>query len=618
MGKKDKTEKAEKLARKIAKLDAIIADKEGYSKPERKAAKAERAALVADPHGARHADPGDGFTPDEIDEAAEKVLADPNASGGAKDSARAAQMRAAAARNAKPEPESDAEPDEAPSDASLAARVHAKRALRKAGLLTEGPGGELVVDADDVPRDSEALVEAYNLVIGTTTGRYLTSIAERDAIAERIAPKARKATPGELVVEIGGETVAAPVDDGLAAVLRAAESGMVSEDELEAALDEPVTIAEHEAVEIETESGREFAVGEKVAPRNAPDGLPVDADFVKPSDAPVQLETDGLGRYKIMNPETGKLGGYTRVTTYIDNLEDKSALTKWKLRIALEGLALNEIEVGTRPEGETLPPHLLAELRDAMHARDVAIAKARKAERKGKLKTGELGDLLDDAVRDYKRAADRIAESALDRGGVKDAAQKGTDLHALTELHDRDGLDAVVAKLEAGEITRADFDDVEAYARALRVAGVKVLPELIEQVIVDDERKVAGRLDRVVMYRFPGTQRAVRCVLDVKTGRLDFGAGKIAQQLELYSGGKGYDLETHERVDLKLSRTRALVLHLPPGKAVATLHEVDLVAGRRGNALSGQVRQWRNEGKRAIDLKVDLAAASATETEAAS
>lgn len=651
MGKKDKAEKAKDPGKRIAKLQAIIDDKDRYSKPERKAAKAELQSIVdsVEAQYMRETAEADAivaekmretaeayskaaaFTPDEIDAAAERVLADGNASDGAKESARAAKMRAAAARNAKPETDGDEPP--APSEGDLAARVHAKRALRKAGLLTEGDGGALVVDPEAVPRGDAALVEAYNLVIGTTTGRYLTSDDEREAIAERIAPKPRKAKADELVVEIGGETVAAPqpdpvaIADGIEAAARkgkapkalklAKPSDADGPDPLATGpgdaipAPEPVTIAEHEVVEVETETGREFAVGEKVAARNAPDGLPVDAGFVKPSDAPVQLETDGLGRYKIMNPETGKLGGYTRVTTYIDNLEDKSALTKWKLRIALEGLALNEVEAGTaRDHGETLPPHLLAEVRDAMHARDVAIAKARKAERKGKLKTGELGEIIDDAMRDYKRAADAIVETALAIGGVKDAAQKGTDLHALTELHDREGLDAVVALLDAGEITRADFDDVEAYARALRVAGVKVLPELIEQVVVDDERKVAGRLDRVVMYRFPGTQRAVRCVLDVKTGRLDFGTGKIAQQLELYSGGKAYDLDTHERTDLKLSRTKALVLHLPPGKAVATLHEVDLVAGRRGNALSGQVRQWRNEGKRAIDLKVDLAAAA--------
>ena len=33
-----------------------------------------------------------------------------------------------------------------------------------------------------------------------------------------------------------------------------------------------------------------------------------------------------------------------------------------------------------------------------------------------------------------------------------------------------------------------------------------------------------------------------------------------------------------------------------------------LTLGRRGNRLAGEVRTWRNEGKRAIDLKADLLA----------
>lgn len=604
-----KKDPAEKAAKRLAKLERIIADK-SRPKAERKAAKRERAELIGatlspvpEAQPAPTTEPE--IAPEQVAAAAERVLADPGASEGAKSKARAAQLRAAAAMKAATEPEADVADEPMLDFAALAARVQAKRALRKAGLLTEGEGGELVVDPGAVPRDRADLVDAYNVLIGTRGGHYITSDDERAAIDARVGRAALVEPDGPAEpdgpVEAVDLTAPHPVEpaevDGAAVV-----AALLDVPAPDGAAFESVTIAEHEAVEVETETGREFAVGPSVA----------DLPLTKPSDAPPTLETDGLGRYKIKRLEDGKIVGYTRVTTYIDNLEDKSALDKWRRRILLEGLAVNEGEVGTREEGETLPPHLLAELRDALHRRDVAIEKARKAERKGKLKTGELGELIDDAWRDYKREADRIAEAALELGGVKDAARKGTDLHALTELHDREGIDAVVALLEAGEITRADFDDVEAYARALKVAGVKVLPEYIEQVVVNDERRVAGRLDRVVLYRFPGTARAVRCVLDVKTGRLDYGVGKIAQQLDLYSESQAYDLETHERHDMKLSRTKALVLSLPPGRAEATLHEVDLVLGRRGNKLSGEVRQWRNEGKRAIDLKVNLAAPSVT------
>ena len=113
-------------------------------------------------------------------------------------------------------------------------------------------------------------------------------------------------------------------------------------------------------------------------------------------------------------------------------------------------------------------------------------------------------------------------------------------------------------------------------------------------------------LDRVVMVKLPGEQRGRRRVLDIKTGRVDYSTGKIAQQIEGYAGSTGYDLDTHEREDLKLDRTKGILLHLPAGTGRATVHVVDLTLGRKGNRLAAEVRAWRNEGKRAIDLKRNI------------
>lgn len=179
----------------------------------------------------------------------------------------------------------------------------------------------------------------------------------------------------------------------------------------------------------------------------------------------------------------------------------------------------------------------------------------------------------------------------------------------------KEGIDAVGAKLEAGEITPADLADVEAFLGALDKLGAKVIE--IERVVVNDDLKVAGRLDYVVMLKLPGMQRATRLVLDLKTGRIDYGTGKIAMQLGQYSDAVGYDLDTHEREDLKLNRTKALVVHLPAGTAKATVHVVDLGAARRGNKLAAEVRAWRNEGKKAIDLKTDILTQIDAETSAA-
>lgn len=335
--------------------------------------------------------------------------------------------------------------------------------------------------------------------------------------------------------------------------------------------------------------------------------------FAKPSEAPkVDFETNGLGQYKIKRPSDGRMVGYTRVTTYIDALEDKSALTKWKMRILLEGVAAAE-----EPDESGQQREVTGRVRDLVHNRDVAIAKARKADRKGKLEPGQLAAITDGAWSTFKKALDTLADEVFEIGGGRAAAQKGTDIHALCDLHDSEGIDAVQDLLDAGEISPSDFADVEAYARAIKALGLKVLAS--EQVIVNDELGVAGRLDRVYFGKLPeirdpktkeiiraADSRARRYIGDVKTGNIEYGAGKIAQQLRMYADGEAYDLNTHERTKHGANRSAGLVIHLPAGSGKATVHLVNLDTGAQGNKLAGEVRAFRNTGRKAITSKVDL------------
>lgn len=367
-----------------------------------------------------------------------------------------------------------------------------------------------------------------------------------------------------------------------------------------AALDKTVEAVEAIAQvvgEVETETGRIFEAGSAEAVES----------FGQPSEAPrTDFEVNGNGQYKVKRESDGKIVGYTRVTTYIDCLEDKTALTDWKMRLLLEGVAT--------ADGIDSSETVTDRIRLLVHNRDVAIAKARKADRKGKLEPGTLGPIVNAAWAEFKKGMNALADEVFEIGGGREKATKGTDIHALCDLYDREGIVAVGDLLTEGKITPADMADVEAYAEAMRKLGAKVIEA--ERVVVNDELKVAGRLDRVVMVKLPGETRARRRVLDIKTGRVDYGAGKIAQQIEMYSGSKGYDLDTHEREDLKLDRTKGILLHLPAGEGRATAHVVDLTLGRRGNKLAAEVRAWRNEGKRAIDLKADVVAALEAESEA--
>ena len=352
--------------------------------------------------------------------------------------------------------------------------------------------------------------------------------------------------------------------------------------------------------EVETEGGRIFEAGSAEAVAGG-------ETFAQPSEAPrTDFETNGNGQYKVKRESDGKLVGYTRVTTYIACLEDTTALTDWKMRILLEGVAA--------ADGPDSSDTVTDRIRALAHNRDVKISKARKADRKGKLEPGTLGPIVNGAWAEFKKALNALADEVFEIGGGREKATKGTDIHALCDLHDREGITAVGDLLTEGKISPADMADVEAYADAMRRLGAKVIEA--ERVVVNDDLKVAGRLDRVVMVKLPGETRARRRVLDIKTGRVDYGAGKIAQQIEMYAGSKGYDLNTHEREDLKLDRTKGILLHLPAGEGRATAHVVDLTLGRRGNKLAAEVRSWRNEGKRAIDLKVDVIEALEAESEA--
>lgn len=379
-----------------------------------------------------------------------------------------------------------------------------------------------------------------------------------------------------------------------------------------------------QAIEVvETEHGREFAAGASVATD----------DFAKPSEAPRELE-EGRNGYKIIQldaagrPDPRKVRQMTRVTTFVGNIDDETTLKKWEKRKVVEGLALD----ATSPESAGLVP----KINELAHRRDVAIAKAIKADRKGKLGVGEVATLIADAEKVAKDAIDAIVEEAAELAGRSSKARAGTHLHALAEISDEKGIDEVRRMHEAGEtilnaetgeevpITATDLASIEAYAERMTRLGAKVIE--LEAVIVNDEMGYAGRLDRVIMARLPeltiggvvrpADQRARRYIADIKSGRIDLGAGKIARQLAAYAHGDLYDLETGERSRISAVRDIALVFHLPQGAGVCTVHPVDLKAGTTLLKLSAEVRRARNTGRKTIDTTVDIAG-PATDEEAA-
>jgi hypothetical protein len=444
-------------------------------------------------------------------------------------------------------------------DAEIAARLAVKKAARKEGKAA------IVAEAESVDRSDAAAVEAYNVKAVAVGATLLTSDAEREKIAAR---------------------------------------------------------TEQVAEEIETEQGREFAVGGPVKAEAI--------EFAKPSDAAPELE-EGRNGYKIIQlgedgkPDAKRVRQLTRVTTFVGNIDDETNLKKWDKRMVVEGLAVDSLK--PKEEGP-----LISEVGVIMHRRDVKIAKAIKADRKGKLGIGEVGGIVSAAEKEAKDALNKIADEAAEIAGRHKKAKAGTHMHSLVEISDAKGVDEVrrmheegetVTLVETGEevpVTATDLATVEARDERMRRLGAKVLHS--EVVIVNDEMGYAGRLDRIIScklpelvigrgtpseYTRPADQRARRYVADEKTGNVEYGAGKIARQLAAYALGDLYDVETGERSRHSAARDVALVFHLPQGEGVCHVYAVDLKAGTALLKLSAEVRRARNTGKKTIDMTVDIA-----------
>jgi len=269
------------------------------------------------------------------------------------------------------------------------------------------------------------------------------------------------------------------------------------------------------------------------------------ADAFDSATAPVQraeqrVERDGWGRYRLIHPVTGKKQAWQRCTTFAKMLEDTFGLGKWQRRMAAKGLAL-------RP------------------------------------------DLLDMIatleVKQDSQRMDLLLEQAMDAAGQKVAANQGTVCHKHTEDVDRgDSLDDVPPRYRA---------DVTAYVKAIRRAGITIVPELIERITAVPDLGVAGTLDRIVRDR-NGKYRT----LDVKTGNMDFGQLGICVQLAVYTHGVNeagvYDLDTGTwQAGPKVETDYALVAHIPVGSGTCELLKVPIDTGWEAVQTAVQVRDWR-------------------------
>lgn len=227
---------------------------------------------------------------------------------------------------------------------------------------------------------------------------------------------------------------------------------------------------------------------------------------------------------------TGEMKSYTRCTTYVGALEDRFGLEKWAERMVMRGLV-------NRPD-----------LRMAVSAH-----------------------WEDD------KELNKIAVQAKDAAQAGVAANTGTAVHKLTEMVDG-GIE-----LPNG-LEESPRRDVTAYQHATE--NLEVLA--IEQFVVVDSIEVAGTCDRIVRYK------GKNYIADIKTGSVEYGSGKMAMQLGVYSRGMGYDYVSKERHDLpEVDQNNGIIIHLPAGKAQCNLYWINIGAGWEAVDLATRVRAWR-------------------------
>lgn len=180
------------------------------------------------------------------------------------------------------------------------------------------------------------------------------------------------------------------------------------------------------------------------------------------------------------------------------------------------------------------------------------------------------------AHREDKNRLNQVAEDAVEAAKAHAAATVGTAIHALAERID--------AGQDIGPVPGEYQRDLDAYTAA--TAPLTVLES--ERFCVLDDLRIGGTPDRIVAYD------GENYIADIKTGSIDFGAGKIAMQLAVYAHSRFYDIRSGARTPLPaVNGQRGIVIHLPAGTGTCTLHWVDIAAGWEAVQLATQVRAWR-------------------------
>lgn len=268
-------------------------------------------------------------------------------------------------------------------------------------------------------------------------------------------------------------------------------------------------------------------------------------------DTPTRPQREPLTKdgkfYTLIDPISGA-ACRTRVTTWAKTVDDTYWLERWKLRMAIKGLAERVDD--------------LVPLVQSLH------------------------------VDDDKRQLDRIADQCIEVSKASAGANKGTALHNFTDAVDRG--EAIATKIVEW------VTDITSYQAAMAAYGYKILPGMVERFVVVPEVNCAGKFDRLVLC-----PDGVIRILDLKTSKsIDFSWCSIAVQEACYAHASHIWIgskEEEEKDPTKyiplpgpIDQKVGLVAHLPVGTGTCTMYGVNIAAGWEASTeLCARVRQWR-------------------------
>lgn len=263
--------------------------------------------------------------------------------------------------------------------------------------------------------------------------------------------------------------------------------------------------------------------------------MPTVLDTPHGTDIHVAPQRDRYGRYLIPDPDTGELTPWTRATTVAKTLDDAHNLTEWAKRTVAVGIA-------TKPS----------------------------------LAAGII------AAQDDRKQLDLLVEQAMEAAGGNERRELGTNLHRILELVD-------TGRKNAADVPEPWRTDVLAYQAALEEAGLTVVPELCEVILLNQPLGIAGTCDRI--YR----DRHGRLVIgDLKTGRFISWLA-FAGQFAIYATATHtWDPATGTlALAPAVHQDHALMVHLPAGEGTCNIEALSVPVGMDAVLMALEVRRLR-------------------------